>query len=577
MSHPTNISGSPPVRVKTLRNKPPDYLADSPLGLPFSVDCAPRNSTAERKSPLFTTLPASAFISTESRHSNGELVKALGDCDVSPAETRTSKVINLPTQWSNKDKSPSLELSATSLRVTYTGPGQTDAHAAAVRTNHPIPPQCGLFYYEVTIISKGRDGYIGVGLCAQNVPLNRLPGWEDNSWGYHGDDGHSFCCSGTGKAYGPIFTTGDIIGCVINFLNKTVSFTKNGVWLGVAFKNVVDHGKSDGALYPSVGLRTPGEIVEANFGQRKFKFDIEHHYKEEKARLWHSVNAAPLPSLPTADIPQDSSDSGMKGQRRDGSTDINELILAYLIHHGFCETAATFHGNAIVGRSSSSSTSGHISESNDRMMVDDDVFSKDDIRQRQMIRAQVLNGDMDEAINLIKSFYPSILPQNQHLDFQLRSQKFVEMIRALSGTPEARLDDGGNAMDVDDDDSAASGGASSSQLPADSMRDVVQFGQDLQKEFGSSESEEVRNALVETYSLVAYSEPATSPVAYLLDPSNRILVADAVNGAILVSQHRPAVPAIENIYRQTCVAVQELVKAGNGAAAFINVEKECLL
>lgn len=62
-------------------------------------------------------------------------------------------------------------------------------------------------------------------------------------------------------------------------MNRTVSFTKNGVWLGIAFKNVGDSLKGDGGLYPCVGLRTPGEIVEANFGQKRFKFDIEHFYK----------------------------------------------------------------------------------------------------------------------------------------------------------------------------------------------------------------------------------------------------------------------------------------------------------
>ena len=57
-------------------------------------------------------------------------------------------------------------------------------------------------------------------------------GWEPDSWGYHGDDGHSFCCSGTGKPYGPMFTTGDTIGCCLNFRDGTAFYTKNGKHLG---------------------------------------------------------------------------------------------------------------------------------------------------------------------------------------------------------------------------------------------------------------------------------------------------------------------------------------------------------
>ena len=33
-------------------------------------------------------------------------------------------------------------------------------------------------------------------------------------------------------------------------------------------------------LYPTVGLQTPGEIIDANFGQEPFKFDIEGEMRE---------------------------------------------------------------------------------------------------------------------------------------------------------------------------------------------------------------------------------------------------------------------------------------------------------
>ena len=56
-----------------------------------------------------------------------------------------------------------------------------------------------MYYYEVKIVSKGRDGYMGIGLSSQHVSTNRLPGWDKMSYGYHGDDGNAFCGSGTGK------------------------------------------------------------------------------------------------------------------------------------------------------------------------------------------------------------------------------------------------------------------------------------------------------------------------------------------------------------------------------------------
>lgn len=38
------------------------------------------------------------------------------------------------------------------------GSGKNDIDAAAIRANYPMPPQCGLFYFEVDVISKGKDG-----------------------------------------------------------------------------------------------------------------------------------------------------------------------------------------------------------------------------------------------------------------------------------------------------------------------------------------------------------------------------------------------------------------------------------
>ena len=73
---------------------------------------------------------------------------------------------------------------------------------------------------------------IGVGFSGQKVSLEKLPGWENDSWAYHGDDGMTFCCQLTGKKYGPTFTNQDVIGCGVNFLTGSAFFTKNGVFQG---------------------------------------------------------------------------------------------------------------------------------------------------------------------------------------------------------------------------------------------------------------------------------------------------------------------------------------------------------
>ncbi|CAI2191833.1 8380_t:CDS:2, partial [Funneliformis geosporum] len=97
-----------------------------------------------------------------------------------------------------------------------------------IRTNFPIPAQCELFYFEVDIIDKGENGKIGIGFCTKSARLNELPGCEDSSWGYRGDDGNTYL-NNDDKSYGPKFMTGDTIGCSLNIRNNTVYYTRNGV------------------------------------------------------------------------------------------------------------------------------------------------------------------------------------------------------------------------------------------------------------------------------------------------------------------------------------------------------------
>uniref|UniRef100_A0A7S0N9U1 B30.2/SPRY domain-containing protein n=1 Tax=Cryptomonas curvata TaxID=233186 RepID=A0A7S0N9U1_9CRYP len=117
-----------------------------------------------------------------------------------------------------------LEISMDNLKVLYRGVGKTDEDAAAIRSNNQIPRTLGVFYFEIKIINAGRNGFIGIGICSKNIDLDRLPGWEMNSLGYHGDDGNIFKDSGIGIPYGPKFTTGDVIGVCWNLVKKSYFF-----------------------------------------------------------------------------------------------------------------------------------------------------------------------------------------------------------------------------------------------------------------------------------------------------------------------------------------------------------------
>ena len=149
-----------------------------------------------------------------------------------PPPTEEDKSHSLPSSWSEDDRMSGLEILADGTEVRFNGVTKTSDEAASVRSDYPMPKECGLYYFEVTVLSKGKDGLIGIGFSGRKVHLNRLPGWETESWAYHGDDGYSFACTASGKAYGPRYGTNDVIGCGVNFRTGNVFFTKNGVYLG---------------------------------------------------------------------------------------------------------------------------------------------------------------------------------------------------------------------------------------------------------------------------------------------------------------------------------------------------------
>jgi len=140
---------------------------------------------------------------------------------------------------------------------------------ACVRADNPIPLTAGIYYFEIKVLSKGEMGRPYIGLTSSHSNLHRAPGWDRDTYGYHGDDGKCFAAQNTGDRYGPTFSTNDVVGCGVNFENQTCFFTKNGINLGIAFR---DMPTSD--LYPTVGVGSRSESLEVNFGQNPFVYNI---------------------------------------------------------------------------------------------------------------------------------------------------------------------------------------------------------------------------------------------------------------------------------------------------------------
>lgn len=550
----------------------------------------------------------------------------------------SSALLRLPIRWSEEYKSSMLSVSADGRDLTYQGsPSNSDKDAAAARTIFPIPPACGIYYYEVEVTSKtnSNKGHISVGLVSRDFKLTRLPGWEKNSWGYHGDDGSSFAAEKTGTPYGPQFGAGDVIGCGIDFSQNRAFYTKNGALLGSVFDNI---GK-ECDIYPAVGLCHPGESVRANFGQDIFKFDIEDHVLQQRNTTWMRIQSAPW-TWPVADSDKDLISASTSTADTRVKSQINELVLAYLSHHGYARTARAFEaqcsargGMSTLKLSSTfaSSSTSRVSD-HDQIMDMDDVprtptiapAPMDDIEIRTRIVHAVLTGDVDTALSDTRTHFPRALDADAGLVlFKLRCRKFVELVleaaelkkRMCAEDAEMNVEvDGedkgpsdGMGMDVDDEaDISSTGvtngfGGGSSAIPIKGKRKAsfasyshsslsgvtaakygtaleraVAYGQELQSEY--KDRQEMRAIFKRTSVIVAFEDPlgAGGDAAEVAGQAARVSLATDVNQAILLSQGRPAHPALERIYRQTAASLTQLALIGNGAAAFVDMPRELL-
>ncbi|KAI7870533.1 hypothetical protein BDF14DRAFT_1770984 [Spinellus fusiger] len=468
-------------------------------------------------------------------------------------------------------------------------------------------PQCGIYYYEIEIISKGVDGHIGIGFCWPFSKLNRLPGWEEHSWGYHGDDGHLFSGPSTSKQYGPKFGTGDVIGCGVDFRDRTAFYTKNGVYLGTAFTKVVGD-----SLYPFVGFKTTGERIKANFGNMEYMFDIKQYIRAERRHtldtLFSTTQVLPKPMsvkaqiMPSALATAESQDV------------MNALVLDYLDYYGYENTSNSLKSTIL-------SLKDPLVDKHTSIALPNDKDSADACHRKD-IRRSVMIGDMDKVIEQCEAFYPGLWESSPQMLFHIRCQGFVELIRAaqeeLESSQHLSYSYDSDSMDTESEETKTPLKRNSSlereycekrrrkdnedgqstkpyreKLSSNALdntcesvsfssllKDAMVYGEKLQKHYGTvavlnpKASQELRTL----FSVLAYEDPTKEEaVSFLFDISQKEKLASDLNAAILVLQNQHATPSIERLFAQLTTTISELVLEGSGKAAIIRPHRDCFL
>ena len=260
---------------------------------------------------------------------------------------------------------------------------------------------------------------------------------------------------------------------------------------------------------------------------------------------------------------------------------IQKLVGQYLAHEGYVETSKAFAAD-VRNRATSLATS---SSDPPSLGGEDDLHTMN----RQKIRRAILDGDIDKALKYTHTFYPMVLQdkRNEDIYFQLRCRKFVEMMRRYSELQVAGSAESGsnghentldNQMELDDQlnresmrqntqhmlsEEDVDMETSTSSLPKsglmksnDYLTAALQYGQELQAEFGGDNRPAVKEKLREVFAIMAYVDPRESIVGGLLDKRGRVSIAEGVNGAILGKLEFPDLlygRSSANTYRSQCL------------------------
>ncbi|KOM51338.1 hypothetical protein LR48_Vigan08g216500 [Vigna angularis] len=284
-------------------------------------------------------------------------------------------------------------VSTDKLSVKYTNVNLHGHDVGVIQANKPSPTKRLIYYFEIHVKDAGVKGQISIGFTSETFKMRRQPGWEANSCGYHGDDGLLYRGHGKGEAFGPTYTSGDVVGAGINYAAQEFFFTKNGQVVGSVYKDL------KGPLFPTIAVHSQNEEVHVNFGQKPFTFDLKEFEAQERMKQQLKIEEISVPP----------------------NVSYGRIVRSYLLHYGYEDTL-----NSFDVASKSTVPPIHIAQESG---IDEQEITYA-LNHRKTLRQLIRNGDIDVAFGKLREWYPQIVEDNTSATcFLLHCQKFIELVR----------------------------------------------------------------------------------------------------------------------------------------------------
>ncbi|ESW03277.1 hypothetical protein PHAVU_011G000900 [Phaseolus vulgaris] len=283
-------------------------------------------------------------------------------------------------------------VSTDKLSVKYTNVNLHGHDVGVIQANKPAPTKRLIYYFEIHVKDAGVKGQIAIGFTSETFKMRRQPGWEANSCGYHGDDGLLYRGHGKGEAFGPTYTSGDVVGAGINYAAQEFFFTKNGQVVGSVSKDM------KGPLFPTIAVHSQNEEVHVNFGQKPFTFDLKEFEAQERMKQQLKIEEISVPPNVSYGI-----------------------VRSYLLHYGYEDTLNSFDV-------ASKSTVPPIYIAQESGIDEQEITYA--LNHRKTLRQLIRKGNLDVAFGKLREWYPQIVEDNTSATcFLLHCQHFIELVR----------------------------------------------------------------------------------------------------------------------------------------------------
>jgi len=183
-------------------------------------------------------------------------------------------------------------------------------------------------------------------------------------------------------------------------------------------------------------------------------------------------------------------------------SDVQSLILTYLIHHCYADTAQAFIEACNID-----------AQEGKRLM--------NGIHERSQILSLVRQGQVEKALALTDKLFPELLAKRPNVRFKLLCQQFIELIRHRK------------------------------------KEEALDFAQKEWSPYAVEESA-FSEELQDVFALIAYEDPESSPVASYMQEAYKEQVVSTLNSAMLEHLNLPSEAPMEVILRHLTLVRQYL-------------------